>query len=1124
MNVVLSVASPIVAVGLWLVPTLTSGEKPGITARPMSGMTSSGEARVPADGIARVNLAVASAATAASSCAGPLRITGSVAFAPPGCGDGSLSVTKSQSTTCSSSGVAHATNDATLAPASEMTCAPRPLRRARVELWSGSTFQVATRTDATGAFDFCLSNDPGNAVDLYPVVVMCPDPTDDGDACRSLPGVAYPFSVAATTPANEIYIIDGSGSVAPNVCVGSVRWDIVDKRPTLNGAEAVYDLLANEAFDRLEQEVGWRNTFDLRARFPASSSGYDPGAGAVGIAPADAQDADLILSNYALFVLHRLYGSRFPLVDCSGHGWAANSSRACAWLFGWAAHLQGVIQDDPIIEDTPAPFAPPIALLDMEPPTPSALGSRQDGAVAATLWDIVDTPGGDDDESLLTFANVWTTVSGRTPADVCELREAIALDYGKTSALATVFERHGIDDCDSIEYVALGDSYSSGEGVVPYEGGTDQGDPGNRCHRSRLAYSAYAKVPGHVVSLAAKSNVGDAARYDFLACSGAETVNVTIMGVPPKLGGGVAPDDVAQLDRSRLSDQKTLVVNEETDLITITIGGNDTGFGPILVKCAVNDSCHDSPTLQGDPRPFAQIVKERIQTHVRSQLAVLYADIKARARNATIVVLGYPYLFRGFWDCDDARTCIPGTQIPMGRISAAEQSFIRDTTDLLNAVIEIEAARAGFHFVPNAISFVRPYLDQEFAGHELCGASDDPWFHPLCAGEPIAAHPTSPGHKRWGDVLNRYLQSVVDDPAGPGVKPNGLPENPIAATADAAAPQAMSAGTLVTLGELALEPTDSQPCSGPKVFVPGGEFTVRGAGFAALAEVSVELVAAGSDVVHALGSLSSDGTGVVEGIFTVPSSLSVPGLVLLQVSGEDALDGMRLLLAHAGVLASLEADDDGDGVAQQCDACPGVGNATQLDSDGDGVGDACDPCPMDSTNDVDHDGRCDGQDPCPLDAFDDLDADGVCGDEDNCPLLANPGQEDRDGDGRGDPCDARSGCALDVDGDGRFDVSTDVVYIARRLLGLGAVPGSFRLLDPSIPPSEAIGGNVDAIRPALDVDMRGATEVSTDVVYLARAGLGLDPVPPSFRATDSTIPPNVALREAIARLCPAAFD
>lgn len=39
------------------------------------------------------------------------------------------------------------------------------------------------------------------------------------------------------------------------------------------------------------------------------------------------------------------------------------------------------------------------------------------------------------------------------------------------------------------------------------------------------------------------------------------------------------------------------------------------------------------------------------------------------------------------------------------------------------------------------------------------------------------------------------------------------------------------------------------------------------------------------------------------------------------------------------------ADEDGDGLADQADSCPGTANPDQADGDGDGVGDACDTCP-----------------------------------------------------------------------------------------------------------------------------------------------------------------------------------
>jgi hypothetical protein len=53
-------------------------------------------------------------------------------------------------------------------------------------------------------------------------------------------------------------------------------------------------------------------------------------------------------------------------------------------------------------------------------------------------------------------------------------------------------------------------------------------------------------------------------------------------------------------------------------------------------------------------------------------------------------------------------------------------------------------------------------------------------------------------------------------------------------------------------------------------------------------------------------------------------------------------------------------------------------------------------------------------DACPLDNLNDLDSDGICGNIDNCPEEANPGQDDLDGDDRGDVCDD----CVDTDGDG----------------------------------------------------------------------------------------------------------
>ena len=148
------------------------------------------------------------------------------------------------------------------------------------------------------------------------------------------------------------------------------------------------------------------------------------------------------------------------------------------------------------------------------------------------------------------------------------------------------------------QYVALGDSYSSGVGTRVFykESGS--------CSRSPDAYGPkIAQARGYALS--------------FQACSGATTTEVNSKQLGP--------------------------LSSSTALVTITIGGNDAGFSEVLISCALYYF-----TCQGS----IEAADSFIQNKLPALLDTTYGDIRAKATTAHVVVLGYPRLFTS-----EGKTC-----------------------------------------------------------------------------------------------------------------------------------------------------------------------------------------------------------------------------------------------------------------------------------------------------------------------------------------------------------------------------------------------------------------------------------------------------------------------------------
>lgn len=281
-------------------------------------------------------------------------------------------------------------------------------------------------------------------------------------------------------------------------------------------------------------------------------------------------------------------------------------------------------------------------------------------------------------------------------------------------------------------YVALGDSYSAGEGLAPYLAGTeDAEDGGDRCHRSDGAYSQLIEFTTDV-------------ERRFRACSGAVVEDMWTTQSTSGGGNALGPQVTAT------------AVDPGVGLITLTIGGNDLGFASILPHCyrhfdcahdEFDDSFDDGEKSGLSLEEWAQRRLDRLAT----ELAELYGGLRERSPDARIVVIEYPNLLWSSWGDMQSSDCA----IEAFALSNQEANDLLRLQAEFNDVIEEAARRSEVEYLRTA---------EAFRGHEPCGAVTPRWLDYIVLGNrsffelnPGTLHPNRNGHYILARMVSCYL-------------------------------------------------------------------------------------------------------------------------------------------------------------------------------------------------------------------------------------------------------------------------------------------------------------------------------------------------------------------------------
>lgn len=466
-----------------------------------------------------------------------------------------------------------------------------------------------------------------------------------------------------------------------------------------------------------------------------------------------------------------------------------------------------------------------------------------------------------------------------------------------------------------LDYLAVGDSYTSGEGAYDYLDGTDTTK--DMCHLSArsypllLAHDVFSAIGAHSV-----------------ACSGAVIHDITPAG-PDSYRGQVANGQRRDaMDQNQVDTilnaftpgylaQSEFVSRYQPRTLTVSVGGDDIGFGHILRSCVEphpeiktgDNTCYNT---YEERRELLDLIDRTVP-----RLTTLYSTLQRQAPGSTIFVIGYPQI------ADPDGNCAVNVHL-----NKQELEFSADLIDYLNTAVQKAAGSAGVHYVD---------VSQALVGHRLCETtSASVAMNGLTAGTDAGLlgvkvlgkesyHPNALGQELIEQAIlqkTHNFQEMVPVP--------DLDTATITTALLAGAPHSGS-------GIKSLMPDDSATdASAEKDGALSIHADRRGDGLLPNTAYTVQLRSNN----QLLGNLTTDSEGDLNGQINLPSDAET-GENEVQIVGPGSDDTTIAVISPVYIVNGTD-DADGDGLPDAGDTCLTVPDSGQ-DADGDQVDDACDP-------------------------------------------------------------------------------------------------------------------------------------------------------------------------------------